>query len=240
LSARLSAGSRIPSRTTVLLVVAAVYGLAGWLLWRVRAPMQPEVETFASVLFFIPEAASSRSGTSVSQISDQAPRRRPAGHASSSLTASPGSPAHSTRQSPLVLLPPPADSGTAITLPTTAGANVDWTAQLAGAANAALDQEQKARKRLDTVTRKFVVEEPDPRNPTRVPSSAFRWYDAGIHRIDTRGPLPVLHLNDHCVMILFIMPACLIGHIDIHGDLFEGAAAAHDARLATPGPNDVP
>ena len=42
------------------------------------------------------------------------------------------------------------------------------------------------------------------------------------------------------VLLLFIIPACRIGHIEIHGDLFDGAATAHDERLATPRPNDVP
>jgi hypothetical protein len=36
------------------------------------------------------------------------------------------------------------------------------------------------------------------------------------------------------------MAACAIGHIEAHGDLFEGAAAIHDEKLATPRPNDAP
>jgi hypothetical protein len=116
---------------------------------------------------------------------------------------------------------------------------VDWSAQLAGAASAALDKEETARKQLDALTRKFRIE-PDPRNPGAAPTSTFHWYEAGIHRIDTRGPLPVLHLNDRCALLLFVLPACLLGHMEARGDLFEGAATAHEERLAAPRPNDVP
>jgi hypothetical protein len=39
---------------------------------------------------------------------------------------------------------------------------------------------------------------------------------------------------------MFVIPVCRIGHIEVHGDLFDGAAKAHSDRLATPGPNEVP
>jgi hypothetical protein len=118
-------------------------------------------------------------------------------------------------------------------------ARIDWSSQLAGIAQAELDKEAIARKQLRALTRRFEVD-PNPRNPGFVAPSTFRWYEAGIHHIDTRGPLPVLLLNDRCALLMFILPLCRIGHIEIHGDLFEGAAAAHGDRLATPGPNEVP
>jgi hypothetical protein len=117
---------------------------------------------------------------------------------------------------------PAADSDTAISLPAAPAPTIDWSAA-----------------QLDAVTRKYAVPD-DPRNPHPGPSSGFRWYEAGIHRVDTRAFIPGLWLNDHCVLIAFVMPACRIGHIEVHGDLFEGAALVHDEKLATPRPNDAP
>ena len=43
-----------------------------------------------------------------------------------------------------------------------------------------------------------------------------------------------------CVLVAFIFAACAIGHIEVHGDLFDGAAQRHDETLATHRPNDAP
>jgi hypothetical protein len=208
-------GPRAQSRSATLLIAAAVHGLILWALWRVRVPVTKELESFASVLFFLPQAAVPR------------PPARPAPSATHARQAQPAPPLQ------------PAQSATAITLPVVPSPPIDWSAQLASGAGAELDSEEKARKQLRAVTRKFELD-PDPRNPGRAPASTFRWYEAGIHHIDTRGSLPVLVLNDHCAMLMFILPVCRIGHIEIHGDLFDGAAKAHGDRLATPGPNEVP
>ena len=73
-----------------------------------------------------------------------------------------------------------------------------------------------------------------------MPASTGRYRQAELDKEENRGSLPVLVLNDHCVMLMFIIPFCRIGHIEIHGDLFDDAARIHDERLATPGPNEVP
>ena len=208
-------GPRAQSRSATLLIAAAVHGLILWAIWRVRVPVAKEVESFASVMFFLPQPAGPRTPA------------RPAPSASHARQAPPAPP-----------LQPP-QSTTAITLPVAPSARIDWSAQLASSARTELDLEDKARKQLRAVTRRFDVD-PDPRNPGRAPASTFRWYEAGIHHIDTRGSLPVLVLNDRCAMLMFILPVCRIGHIEIHGDLFDCAAKAHGDRLATPGPNEVP
>jgi len=124
-------------------------------------------------------------------------------------------------------------------VPAPPGAAVDWSTELSAATDSTLKKEKHARDQLGVLTRKFVVES-DPRDPRRTANREFRWYDAGIHRIDTRSPIPVLHLNDRCVLIAFIFPACAIGHIEIHGDLFQNMATALDESEATARPNDVP
>jgi hypothetical protein len=216
-------GPRAQSRSTTLLLVAAVHGLIFWGIWRVRAPVAQEVETFASVMFFVPKAASQHT---LAATTPGAVRGSRASRARRSLPSPPQQPQR-------------AESATAITLPATPSARIDWSGQLAGIAQAELDKEAKARTQLSALTRRFELQ-PDPRNPGPATASTFRWYQAGIHHIDTRGSLPVLVLNDHCVMLMFIIPFCRIGHIESHGDLFDNAARVHDERLATPGPNEVP
>ena len=212
-------GPRAQSRSTTLLLAAAVHGLILWGIWRVRMPVARQIETFTSVMFFLPQAhRAAAAGTTP-----------PAVRANRARQALPA-PAQT---------PQPAESAATITLPAAPSARIDWSSQLAGIAQAELDREAIARNQLRALTRRFEVD-PDPRNPGLAAPSTFRWYEAGIHHIDTRGQLPVLVLNDRCALLMFIIPLCRIGHIEIHGDLFEGAAAAHGDRLATPGANEAP
>jgi len=210
--------TRLASRSTTVLVLAAAHALVLWSFWRVEVPLPPELETFTSVLFWLP----------------------PPEHAGSA------GPAHPPRvtslqalRAPQLMREPAPDSDTTIALPANPAPTIDWSAALPGAAAAALEKEKRVAAQLDAVTRKYAVPD-DPRDPHPGPGSSFRWYEAGIHRIDTRAFIPGLWLNDHCVLIAFVIPACRIGHIEVHGDLFEGAAAVHDEKLATPRPNDVP
>ena len=165
-------GPRAQSRSTALLLVAAVHGLIFWGIWRVRAPVAQEVETFASVMFFVPKAASQHTLAATTPGAVRASRAR------QSLSLPPQQ-------------PQPAESATAITLPATPSARIDWSGQLAGIAQAELDKEAKARTAA-ALTRRFELQ-PDPRDPGPATASSFRWYEAGIHHIDTRGSLPVLH-----------------------------------------------
>jgi hypothetical protein len=52
----------------------------------------------------------------------------------------------------------------------------------------------------------------------------FGWYYAGTHRVDTSSGLPLIHLNDRCVLtfgFLIPLPLCGIGAIPVKGDLFQ-------------------
>jgi hypothetical protein len=216
--------SRIPSRTTTLLVVAAAHGLVLWGFWRVPVPVEEEAETFTSILFPLP-----------------ATPWTPTVHA-----VAPSGATSRVRRTPLTPAPQPApaprqaDTTAAIKPPSAvSGAAVDWSAQLTGAADSALNKEQQQRDQLGALTRKFVIEA-DPLNPGHGSRPGFRWYNAGTHRIDTRSPIPVLHLNDRCLLVAFILPFCTIGHIEIHGDLFQNMLTTLDENEATARPNDVP
>jgi hypothetical protein len=216
----MSAGrSRIASRTTTLLVLIGAHGVILWAVWRNEGPSPEEIETFTSTMLWMP-----------------APEHAPP-------TARPVAPrtsaGHARATSPLTLLPQPPAASSAISVPPAPQANIDWSAQLSDAANSTLDQERHEAELLGALTRKYRPPD-DPRDPHPDPVTGFRWYQAGSHRIDTRGSLPVLRLNDRCALVLFIMPICFIGHIEIHGDLFENAAALHDEKTSTARPNDVP
>ncbi len=216
--------SRIPSRTTTLLVVAVAHALVLWVFWRAPVTRVDEAETFTSILSLPPAR----------------PRDPTVSPAAASAATS------RARRTPSISEPRPArtpqqaDATTAITLPSAdPRTDVDWSAQLTGAADAALNKEQQARVQSGALLRKF-VSAADPLNPGHTAIHDFRWYDAGIHRIDTRAWIPGLWVSDHCVLIAFVMPACMIGHIEIHGDLFENMRTRLDENAATARPNEVP
>jgi hypothetical protein len=179
------------------------------MICRVDERIADEVETVTSTMFFFPQAS-----RTVQPLADPPTTRAAAStHAAAARIAD-------VQQQPLPPLPQSGNSSTAITLPSASRAGVDWSAELSAAADSTLKKEKQARDQLDVFTRKFMVEA-DPRNPGRPENHEFRWYEAGTHRIDTRGPIPALHLSDRCVLVAFIIPACAIGHIEIHGDLFK-------------------
>ena len=215
---------RIPSRTTTLLLVATAHALVLWLLWRAPRPLREAAETITSTLLWLP--ASSQNATPPSAAAPRAASRA----------------AHSGAAPAPLPIPSrePGAISTPITLPS-AGPLVgaDWSAQLAQAADLALKKEKQARDQAGALTRKVVIEA-DPLNPGHGAGAGMRWYEAGIHRIDTRSPIPVLHLNDRCLLVAFVLPLCAIGHIEIHGDLFQNMITTLDEREATARPNDVP
>jgi hypothetical protein len=204
-----------------LLLVAAAHGLALWAIWRAPVPQAEESETFSSTLFLLP-------ATPLDRIPVQATPRATSGPRRTQLTLA---------RQPIVV-PQAAGASTAITLPP-AAAGVDWYTQLTAAADSTLKKEEQTRGQSGALTRKYLVEA-DPRNPGRTTNREFRWYDAGIHRIDTRSFIPGLWLNDRCVLIAFIMPACKIGHIEIHDDLFKNRFTVLDENETTARPNDAP
>ncbi len=214
--------SRLASRSAALLLVAAAHVLVIWAFWRAPSPQAPEVLVFTSTLPFPPSAVrDTPTAESTTSGNKTAARRAP---------PRPARPRESALRN--------ADAGP-ITLPPVPGANVDWSAQLTLFADSALQNQQTARDQRGALTRRFIVPT-DPRNPGDTVNRDFRWYDQGIHRIDTRGPLPALWLSDHCVLLAFIMPFCMVGHIEIHGDLLDRRAIARDESEAAPRLNDAP
>src|ERR1700735_2387803 len=129
-------GPRAQSRSATLLMVAAVHGLLLWAIGGVRAPADKEVETFASVMFFVPQAVS---------------------HRPAAATTPPARSAERARRSIPAPAPQPAIPARATTQPAAPTAGIDWSAQLTQAAGAELEKEEKARQQLGALTRKYVV-----------------------------------------------------------------------------------
>lgn len=213
-------GKSLSARLCTVLVVGVAHGLVLWMFWRVHAPVVPEVEGVTSVLFFFSQPYQARAQ----------PSTRPTPQLRSYVRAPAAVAATATAAAA------PAESSAAITV---AAPAVDWSAQLASAARSTLANETKGREQRGALLRRFRSED-DPRETHADPRRGFRWYDAGSHRFDTRGALPAWHLSERCVLVAFIFAACALGHIELHGDLFDGAAARHGETLATHGPNDAP
>jgi hypothetical protein len=216
--------SRVRARFTCVLLVAAVHVLAFLAILQIHVAPVQEVEGFTTVAFFLPAAP-------------HAPATQ--------VFAAPG--IRRSVPGPTVQVPSePEGQSTAITLPShvatqpaAVSSKIDWYGQLEAAAAATLASDERHERQLGALVRPYQPEH-DPGNPSATDLKDFRWYDAGVHRIDTRGPVPVLHLGDRCVLIAFVVPVCAIGHIETYGDLFDNAARVHDERLATAGPNTVP
>jgi hypothetical protein len=49
----------------------------------------------------------------------------------------------------------------------------------------------------------------------------FQWDHAHTHRIESEDGMPIVWINDHCVLVMFIIPLCNFGHDEPKGDLFK-------------------
>ena len=216
--------SRIRARLASVLLVVAAHVLAFIAILQISVLPQKEVDdSSTSVMFFtsaLDAAAAPIAGVPLRQ-------RFREGSGSPIPTVTDDVSTAITQPSPTL---PPSEPPSPKT---------DWYGQLEGAAESTLESVRQREAEAGALTRKYRLK-PDPRDPHATGTKGFRWYDAGIHRIDTRGSIPVLHVNERCVLIAFVIPACAIGHIEVHGDLFDDAAREQGERLATAGPNDVP
>jgi len=135
--------------------------------------------------------------------------RSPVVHESSSVSSVPGPGTQEAR-------PPP---------------SIDWALQgeraAADTAQRLIETEQIVRRQAEAL---IAGTRPPPGwSITRSPSRTFRWSTQAHHfELTPQGAL-AFHLNDHCVVGLFlILPffGCAIGKIPTHGDLFDGMHGA--------------
>jgi hypothetical protein len=101
------------------------------------------------------------------------------------------------------------------------GAGIDWAAEASDAAAHVVQEDEESRRRLHRFgapppSAAFV---PSPHHP------AFGWNYAATHRVEALpGGGTLIHLNDNCTLVLFIvipMIGCSLGRVPASGELFE-------------------
>jgi hypothetical protein len=188
------------------LIFSTVLALHLALLWAViRADRSPRVAapsaTDALMLLILPERA------------DMAAR----------VVASVRRPSRAGSAIPSVATPAPTGprESTTVPAPATAPAPIDWEEEARLAArdsiahadreNAHRDLSSLSPEQLDWVRRNH-LEPAAPGIPWK-----YRRVEVGA------GGWPIIHINDHCVFVPFLMMMvfCSIGHIEARGDLFD-------------------
>ena len=112
----------------------------------------------------------------------------------------------------------PVEPSTAITpdTPPEPPPRIDWNAQVRDAAKAyVLRQEKEARQRA-----RFAPREPYARLEAKGKLDKG-WRFDGHNRVDTSSGIPVFHINERCVLVGFLLPACAIGKIRPSGEMYQ-------------------
>jgi hypothetical protein len=90
---------------------------------------------------------------------------------------------------------------------------VDFQMELKRSAQAMIDREEEKDRQANALERRPGV--PDSLKPKKSEDSSFRW----SYRAEPRNPLEV-RLNEHCSLLMGIVPVCTLGKIPVRGDLF--------------------
>jgi hypothetical protein len=114
-----------------------------------------------------------------------------------------------TSGSPSIAAPPKEEANAIHPIP-------DWSQELQQAAKDAVAKELQKKKHEADFAHVFPAQ---PRKPEQ-----FVWNYAATHRVEAipQGGI-LIHLGDHCVLVLIPLPivGCGIGKIPVNGDLFE-------------------
>lgn len=140
-----------------------------------------------------------------------------------------------SRDSQLVIIPTPAPAPAAADKPS---ASIDWNAEAERAIK------QYAELAMATPPRALDkhgagADFNGGLGPDRNQKSEFGWDRKHTHRIEPiEGGGILLHLSDHCVLLVFPLPlvACGIGKIPVRGDLFEHM---HDEPQTAGNPKNI-
>ena len=186
-------------RPTVLLLVIAVH--AALLLVLSRGVTRVDMHSEEPLTFLA--------------LPDHAPVPAPA----SSVAALPRKKPVASRDTQLVIIPPPAQPSAADNPP----APIDWSSE------AALAIQHQAELASATPPRALDKHGPGADlngglGPDRKQKSEFGWDRTHTRRIEPiEGGGILIRLSDHCVLVLFPLPfaGCGIGKIPVRGDLFD-------------------
>lgn len=115
---------------------------------------------------------------------------------------------------------PPGPKPPLATDPTPAPA-IDWRSEVGASAARVLEAERLSRRQARAFDPQRTPGLAEPPATPRAPPH-FRWSEAHTKRLtrDANGNT-ILRLNERCVIVNFVLPACAIGEIPTYGDLFE-------------------
>jgi hypothetical protein len=116
---------------------------------------------------------------------------------------------------PPPLMEPDTDSGSeeAVHIPP-----VDWSDEAARVARtyAEADADLMRKAKIFAQRNGLVIQKPDADV-----SSSFRWSRKAQRIQTTADGLTLFFINDRCVLVNFLIPACAVGSIEARGDLFK-------------------
>jgi hypothetical protein len=114
------------------------------------------------------------------------------------------------------------------------GPSIDWRleAELAAKDSISKAEREKTYRNLAGLSAEQL--EWVRRNHMEPTTSPIEW-NHPRYEVDRSTGLPVLWINDHCVMVT-VMVFCAIGHIEANGDLFKHMREYLDERLTDPLP----
>jgi hypothetical protein len=105
---------------------------------------------------------------------------------------------------------------------------VDWQKEAELAARRFVAAEETRQRQLDALAQPV----PGQAQEDKGRAKPFRW--SNTRRIQVDKGIPVVLLNEHCLLVAFVIPACAVGRIEARGDLFEnmeGPAEPGDWKL---------
>jgi hypothetical protein len=223
-------GARARSRTLALLIVAAAHVVVLEMIWRAHSPAPEESEDFVmTALFIAPRPSHGPGQPKLTKGPGVGVAKQPRSSRSSALRAA----------MPEATSSAPDEATSAPAVPSTPGQNIDWGAQISTVADAVMAQDEVTQRQRSALMRKFVLAA-DPSDATARMPTRFRWSNIDADHDGTRNWMSTLHLDEHCVLVGFVIPECAIERIKTPSSDLEWQEQKHEATLVTPGPNSVP
>jgi hypothetical protein len=201
-SADLSAGGKRNSKQLIFLAVVVLHGAVVLLLLRAthqfQTPVRAAVEPLVFLLLHSRETPPVPTAAAETPLNSKAPKRKP--------------------PQPLAAAPQAAPSQ-AITIPSETAPKIDWQqeaelAALSGVANGEKERNYRNLGGLSDAQLKWVRD-----NHMVQMEPGIVWAHPRVE-IDKATLIPIIHINDHCVLVL-VFVFCSVGHITPNSHLLD-------------------
>jgi len=198
----LGAGGKRNSKQLIFLAVVVLHGAVVLLLLRAthqfQAPVRASAEPLALLLFHSREPPPVTTASAETPLNSKAPKRK-------------------LPQPPAAALEPPTPQ--AITPPSEAAPQIDWQqeaelAALNGVANADKERNYRNLGGISEAQLKWVRD-----NHMVQMAPGIVWAHPRVE-IDKATLIPIVHINDHCVLVL-VLVFCSVGHITPNSHLLD-------------------